>query len=108
MAEPSPALTSPCVPGTIVDDEHLLSRHLAGDPRAFGELVDLLGGPVLGWLRRSGVPPQDAEELLQEVWGYGPGVQTRTIDTTVRTLRSKLESGGPRFLLTERGVGYRF
>lgn len=69
MAEASSALANPGPSGPVVDERHLLPRHLAGDERAFGELVDLLGGPVLGWLRRSGVPPQDAEELLQETFG---------------------------------------
>lgn len=68
MAEPSPALATPRETGSV-DERHLLPRHLAGDEQAFGELVDLFGGPVLGWLRRTGVPPEDAEELLQEIFG---------------------------------------
>ncbi len=31
------------------------------------------------------------EELLAEVWGYGPGLNTRTLDTTVRRLRLAIE-----------------
>lgn len=50
---------------------------------------------------------QSREQLLQEVWNYSPGVDTRTVDTHVRRLREKL---GPaaRLLDTVRGVGYRF
>ncbi len=50
------------------------------------------------------------DELLQEVWGYAPGVVTRTIDVTVRRLRQKLERepARPDHVLTVHGVGYRF
>jgi len=46
--------------------------------------------------------------LLAEVWGYGPKVSTRTVETHICRLRRKLESAspGPRRLLTEEG-GYR-
>ena len=49
-------------------------------------------------------------ELLREVWGYREGVRTRTVDTTMRRLRRKVEvvPGVPRHLLTEDGIGYRF
>jgi len=48
--------------------------------------------------------------LLREVWGYREGVQSRTLDTTIRRLRAKVERRPetPRHLLTEVGVGYRF
>jgi DNA-binding response OmpR family regulator/predicted ATPase len=50
------------------------------------------------------------EELLTEVWGYSEQVLTRTIDTTVRRLREKIERDPtqPTHLLTAFGVGYRF
>lgn len=50
------------------------------------------------------------EELLQEVWGYGPGVVSRTADTTMQRLRAKIERdpSNPRHLLTVHGLGYRF
>ena len=46
------------------------------------------------------------EGLLSEVWGYDSEVLSRTVDTHVRRLRSKL---GPaaRWLSTVRGLGYR-
>lgn len=48
-------------------------------------------------------------ELLTEVWGYTAAVNTRTIDTTVRRLRKKIERDplNPEHLLTAYGVGYR-
>lgn len=50
---------------------------------------------------------QSRESLLQEVWGYSPSVDTRTVDTHVRRLREKLGSYAP-MLQTVRGEGYRF
>ncbi|MCO4773566.1 MAG: tetratricopeptide repeat protein [Deltaproteobacteria bacterium] len=50
------------------------------------------------------------EELLQEVWGYDPSVISRTADTTIQRLRSKIERNPrqPEHILTEHGHGYRF
>jgi predicted ATPase/DNA-binding winged helix-turn-helix (wHTH) protein len=50
------------------------------------------------------------EELLREVWGYQGSVRSRTADTTLQRLRSKVESNpsNPRHLLTVHGLGYRF
>lgn len=47
--------------------------------------------------------------LLTEVWGYTAAVNTRTIDTTVRRLRKKIERDplNPEHLLTAYGIGYR-
>ena len=50
------------------------------------------------------------DELLREVWGYRPGLQTRAVDNTMMRLRAKVEASptSPEHLLTVRGVGYRF
>jgi len=50
------------------------------------------------------------EELLEGVWEYQPGVNSRTIDVHVAWLRQKLEANPqtPRHIHTVRGVGYRF
>jgi len=47
------------------------------------------------------------DALLDEIWGYSSEVVSRTIDTHIRRLRSKL---GPAagWLATVRGIGYRF
>jgi DNA-binding response OmpR family regulator len=47
------------------------------------------------------------ETLLEVVWGYSPGADTRTVDTHMRRLREKLGSHANR-LETIRGEGYRF
>ena len=48
--------------------------------------------------------------LLEAVWGSADYRDPRTIDVHVRHLREKLErdSRNPEFILTVRGVGYRF
>jgi DNA-binding response OmpR family regulator len=50
------------------------------------------------------------EQLLQALWGGSEYREPRTIDVHVRHLREKLERdpGEPEFILTVRGVGYRF
>jgi DNA-binding response OmpR family regulator len=50
------------------------------------------------------------EQLLQAVWGGSEYREPRTIDVHVRHLREKLEPDprDPQFILTVRGVGYRF
>lgn len=49
--------------------------------------------------------------LLRDVWGYiGDGDTTRTVDSHIKTLRSKLKdnAGKPHLIETVRGTGYRF
>jgi two-component system, OmpR family, alkaline phosphatase synthesis response regulator PhoP len=50
------------------------------------------------------------EELLSQVWGYDATPLTRTVDVHMAWLRQKLETNPkhPEFLLTVRGLGYRF
>ena len=47
--------------------------------------------------------------LLNRVWGYGPGVVTRTVDTHIAALRQRLEADAedPRLILTVWKAGYR-
>jgi two-component system, OmpR family, response regulator len=50
------------------------------------------------------------QRLLEALWGSSDYRDPRTIDVHVRHLREKLEHdpSDPRYLLTVRGVGYRF
>ena len=50
------------------------------------------------------------EELLSGAWGIDYEGTPRTVDTFVRQLRQKLEPDpeDPRYILTARGLGYRF
>jgi DNA-binding response OmpR family regulator len=49
-------------------------------------------------------------ELLEAVWGYNGGSNTRTVDMHVAKLRKKLEDdpARPRWIATQHRVGYRF
>lgn len=57
-------------------------------------------------------PGQDIsrQELLEQVWGYSPTMQTRTVDNQILKLRKKMEinPARPRYIITVHGVGYRF
>ncbi|MEG2813233.1 MAG: response regulator transcription factor [Oscillospiraceae bacterium] len=44
--------------------------------------------------------------ILQNIWSYDFDGETRTVDVHIRTLRSKLKTGG-NIIKTVRGVGYR-
>jgi DNA-binding response OmpR family regulator len=50
------------------------------------------------------------EMLLERVWGYDFMGESRTVDVHIQRLRRKIEPdpAHPRYLLTVRGVGYKF
>jgi DNA-binding response OmpR family regulator len=63
---------------------------------------------LLAFLAECGGAPVDRDRLLRAVWGYGPGLETHTVETHIWRLRQKIETDDPatHFLLTEPG-GYR-
>jgi DNA-binding response OmpR family regulator len=70
-------------------------------PKAFELLAFLLSRPGQAFTR---------DQLLEHVWGYDYGGETRTVDVHVYWLRSEIEEdpASPRLLETVRGVGYVF
>lgn len=50
------------------------------------------------------------EELAAQAWGWARGGEMRAVDSAIKRLRRKIEddSRNPRFILTERNMGYRF
>jgi DNA-binding response OmpR family regulator len=50
------------------------------------------------------------EQLLEQVWGHDFLADSRLVDAHVRRLRTKVEDdpAEPRFIMTARGLGYRF
>ena len=50
------------------------------------------------------------EQLLAKVWGYEYRDETHYVRLYVNYLREKIEEdpSDPKYILTERGVGYRF
>jgi len=63
---------------------------------------------ILARLARAQGATVSREALLRDVWGYGPNMSTRTLETHIHRLRRKLEPtpDRPRWLKTERD-GYR-
>jgi len=52
------------------------------------------------------IVPRNA--LLREIWGYGVGIRTRTLDVHVRRVRKKLGGYADQYIETIFGIGYRF
>ena len=50
------------------------------------------------------------DQLIGQVWGHGIAITDRVVDNHVMNLRRKLEDNPtePRYLLSARGLGYRF
>lgn len=65
---------------------------------------------LLDYLRQRAGSVVSPDALLRDVWGYDPGMHTRTVQVTVQRLRSKIEVDPrlPRRLVTVRGEGYRY
>ncbi len=63
---------------------------------------------ILRYLYRAGRKPVSRETLLNEVWGYNPGVTTHTLETHIYRLRQKIEAdpSNAEILVTEPG-GYK-
>ncbi len=92
------------VAGLVIDTpRHQVLKdgnELALTPREYELLVFLARNRGLVFSR---------EQLLERVWGYEYGGDTRTVDVHIRWLRQKIEddAANPRHLLTVRGAGYK-
>ncbi|MCL2202571.1 MAG: response regulator transcription factor [Defluviitaleaceae bacterium] len=77
-----------------------------------GEVVDLTRREfeVVRFLATQNNQVFSREMLLKEVWGFEFFGDVRTVDVTIRRLRTKLEPSPevPTYVLTKRGVGYHF
>lgn len=123
-------MTKPFVPRELVARVRALLRRSApahtNEPVRVGSLtID----PLRGEVRRGEEPLQlsrteilvlfelaatpgklvSRSELLERVWGYRYGGDSRLVDTVVYRLRSKIEDNPsePTVVLTVRGLGYR-
>ena len=80
--------------------------------RRRGELLDLTKREfeLLRFLATQSNLVFSRESLLEKVWGYEYYGDVRTVDVTIRRLRSKVEDNpeSPRYVVTKRGVGYYF
>jgi two-component system alkaline phosphatase synthesis response regulator PhoP len=92
--------------GAVRVDPAARSVTVDGEPVALSpKAFDLL----LALIRREG-RVASRKELLREVWGYGPLVLSRTVDSHVAELRRRIEpdADAPRHVLTVYKAGYRF
>ncbi len=66
---------------------------------------------LLRYLASNPGRPFSREQLIETIWGYESDIGSdRTVDVHMRHLRQKLEEdpANPRWLVTVRGVGYKF
>ncbi len=65
---------------------------------------------LLRTLMNSPDKPVSKEDLFQSVWGYNMAGGTNLVEVAMRRLREKVEldPSSPVYLLTVRGVGYKF
>jgi len=101
---PAPAKTVDLGKVTVDLAGHQILRDgepLAVKPKAF---------ELLAFLIRNAGQVFSREQLLERVWGYDYGGETRTVDVHVHWLRQRIEedAGSPRYIQTVRGVGYVF
>jgi len=102
------------VPATLAERERFGDVEVVPASRAVlrqGKAVTLTPKEydlLIALLRRRGAVASRTE-LLTEVWGYSASVLSRTVDTHVAELRSKLEQdpAQPKHILTVRKAGYR-
>ena len=80
--------------------------------RRAGELVELTRREfeLVKYMATQNDQVFSRENLLENVWGYEYLGDVRTVDVTIRRLRTKLElnPNDPQYVLTKRGVGYYF
>jgi two-component system, OmpR family, response regulator MtrA len=103
---------------TSEPEQPMLERgELAIDPGGFivrlhGEEVGLTATEFRLLLELARRPGQvfTRELLLERVWNYEFLGDSRLVDVAVQRLRAKIEDdpGSPRYIVTVRGVGYRF
>ena len=72
--------------------------------------LTLMECELLRYLVKNAGKPVSRKTILEEVWGLHEDTDTRAIDNFVVRLRRYLEDdpAHPKFLLTVRGVGYKF
>ena len=96
----------PLLRGDLRIDFEKRTTELAGDP------IDLtyVEFEILSVLARHPGRVYPRDMLLDRIWGDSAFRDQRTIDVHIRHLREKLErdAKNPEYLLTVRGVGYRF
>lgn len=98
--------------GKIVVDEHLTIDFDRHEVWVDGELVQLRPTEyrLLYHLVKNAGWVLTHDQILSKVWGYEYENEPHYVRLYINYLRKKIESdpANPRYILTERGVGYRF
>jgi DNA-binding response OmpR family regulator len=96
--------------GPFYSDEHLWLDFHKHQAVLDGQMLTLTRkeyGVLALLVEHSGqIVPREA--LLRLIWGYGPGIRTRTLDVHIRRLRRKLGTYALQYIETVCGTGYRF
>src|SRR5659263_520629 len=83
-----------------------------GVPRQIGEEIALTPTEfdILAYLARNAGLVVTQRMILEKVWGPEWVEDAQTLRVHVSNLRKKIEPrpGGPRYIITEPGVGFRF
>jgi DNA-binding response OmpR family regulator len=99
-------------PGTRLESNDLSLDLVAHRAFRAGQLLNLAPKEfdLLAELIRHKGAVLTRDLLLQRVWGFDYGGDTRTVDVHIRWLREKIEDdpANPRRIETVRGIGYRF
>ncbi len=92
-------------PGLEID----LLRHQV---RVEGEPVDLTAAQykILTLLASHPGRVYSRKQIMEPIWGEGASVESRAADVHIQNIRRRIEStpAEPRYVLTMRGLGYRF
>lgn len=103
--------------GPVEAAQTLVSKHLVIHTQRYevmrdGEPIDLtaLEFNLLKTLAQHAGMVLSREQLLEKVWGYDFYGEARVVDVHIGHIRQKLEydSSDPQFIVTVRGVGYKF
>jgi DNA-binding response OmpR family regulator len=102
----------PILPETLTSGDFTLSlgrleltvnnKRVNLSAREFSLLQFLMANPNQAFTR---------EELAAQAWGWAKGGELRAVDSAVKRLRQKIEPDkgrNPRYILTERNIGYKF
>jgi two-component system alkaline phosphatase synthesis response regulator PhoP len=103
--------------GSALEQQTLAFRHLKIDLQRHevqrdGELVELtaLEFKLLSTMATYPQMVLTRQQLLERVWGYDFYGEERVVDVHIGHVRQKIEAdpSDPRFIVTVRGVGYKF
>jgi DNA-binding response OmpR family regulator len=107
----APPTTSPASPEIFAFDDKVVDFQNL-QLRVANQIIPLtmMESDLLRYLIRNSNRPVSRKQLLQEVWNLHEDTDTRAIDNFIVRLRRyiEVEPAKPRYLLTVRGVGYRF